>query len=127
MMRAVAAAHGTYYVVTGVWPILSLATFEAVSGPKMDDWLVRTVGIVLTIVGLTLLSAALKNDLGAPVRVLAIGSAASLALVDFFYALRGVIWPIYMLDGVGEVLLIAMWAAALIRDRGAARLRARTP
>jgi len=127
MTRAVAAAHGIYYVVTGVWPILSLGTFEAVSGPKTEDWLVRTVGVVLTIVGLTLISAALKNDLGAPVRVLAIGSAASLAFVDFFYALRGVIWPIYMLDGVGEVLLIAMWAAALIRDRGTARQQVRMP
>ena len=127
MTRAVAAAHGIYYVVTGVWPILSLGTFEAVSGPKVDDWLVRTVGIVLSVIGLTLLSAALKDDLGAPVRVLAIGSAASLAFVDFFYALRGVIWPIYMLDGVGEVLLIGMWVVALIRDRGTARPRVRTP
>ena len=35
------AAQGALYVVTGVWPLLHMASFEAVTGPKTDDWLVR--------------------------------------------------------------------------------------
>ena len=118
MKRLIAGTQGVYYVVTGVWPLISLTTFELVSGPKIDDWLVHTVGILVTVIGLALLAAAAKNDTGAAVRIIAIGSAAGLAFIDFFYALRGVIWPIYMLDGVGEVVLILLWAAAIIRERG---------
>lgn len=117
MTRAVAAVHGSYYVATGLWPLMSMYSFEFVSGPKTDDWLVRTVAVLVLVVGLVLLSAAIKRDLGAPVRMLAIGSAGGLAFIDFFYAMRGVIWPVYMLDGIGETALIVLWAIALMRDR----------
>jgi hypothetical protein len=30
--------------VTGVWPILRLRSFEAVTGPKKERWLVKTMG-----------------------------------------------------------------------------------
>jgi hypothetical protein len=33
-----------YYCLTGVWPLLHMASFEAVTGPKVDDWLVKMVG-----------------------------------------------------------------------------------
>lgn len=118
MKRLAAAVQGVYFTVTGVWPLLSLPTFEAVSGPKMDDWLVHTVAILITVIGLALLAAAWTNDTGAAVRVIAIGSATGLAFIDFYYALRGVIWPIYMLDGVGELALILFWIAAIVRERG---------
>ena len=117
MTRLVAITQGIYYIATGLWPILSMSSFEWVSGPKTDHWLVRTVGVLVIIVGLVLVSAAIKQDLGAPVRILGIGSAAALAWIDFFYAMRGVIWPIYMLDGIGEVGIILLWAIALMRDR----------
>ena len=117
MTRLVAAVQGVYYIATGIWPLMSMYSFESVSGPKTDDWLVRTVGVLVLVVGLVLLSAAIKRDLGAPVRILAIGSAGGLAFIDFFYAMRGVIWPVYMLDGLGEVALIVLWAIALMRDR----------
>lgn len=117
MTRQVAAVQGGYYIATGLWPLVSMVTFESVSGPKVDDWLVRTVGILVTVVGLTLLSASIKRQLGIPVVVLALGSASGLAFIDFFYAMRGVIWPIYMLDALGELLLIILWAVALVRDR----------
>jgi hypothetical protein len=117
MKSLVAGAQGIYYIATGLWPLLSLTTFELVSGPKTDDWLVVTVGVLITVIGLVLLAAAIKNETNAPVRILAIGSAAGLAAIDFFYAMTGVIWPIYMLDGVGELALIVVWAIAIHRDR----------
>jgi hypothetical protein len=30
--------------VTGVWPIPHLQSFEAVTGPKKERWLVKTMG-----------------------------------------------------------------------------------
>lgn len=125
MKRLVAALQGAYYTATGVWPLLSLSSFEAVSGPKTDGWLVITVGVLVTVIGLGLLAAAWTRQTGAPVRVIAIGSAAGLAFVDFYFALRGVIWPIYMLDGLGELVLIALWTAAIVRERGHTSIPAR--
>lgn len=117
MTRLVVAVQGIYYAATGIWPLLSMSSFEAVSGPKTDDWLVRTVAVLVLVIGLVLLSAAVYRNVGVPVRILAIGSAAGLAFIDFFYAMRGVIWPVYMLDGIGEVALIVLWAIALTQDR----------
>ena len=127
MKRLVTIAQGSYYVATGLWPLMSMATFEAVSGPKDDDWLVRTVGVLVTVIGVVLLSAAMKNQIDAPVRVLAIGSAGGLAFIDFFYAMRGVIWPVYILDGVGEIVLIGLWVIAIFRDRAHMPMTGRRP
>ena len=37
-------AHGLFNVVTGLWPVVHMPSFQAGSGPKVDRWLVRTVG-----------------------------------------------------------------------------------
>jgi hypothetical protein len=115
--RSAALLQGGYYLLTGIWPILSMATFEAVTGPKTDDWLVHTVGVLVIVVGAVLLVAAAQHAVHAPVVLLAVGSASGLAAIEFYYVLRGVIWPIYMLDAVGELVLIALWAIAVFRDR----------
>ena len=127
MKKLVAILQGGYYIAAGLWPLLSMASFEAVSGPKTDDWLVKTVAVLVTLIGLVLLAAGLKNQMVAPVRLLALGSAAGLAVIDFFYAMRGVIWPIYMLDGVGEVILIVLWGIAISRDRVSIRTTVKQP
>ena len=49
--RFVALAHACYYLITGVWPLLSIGTFEKVTGPKTDRWLVKTVGILVGVGG----------------------------------------------------------------------------
>ena len=40
------AFQSGYYGVTGIWPILHLPSFEAITGPKIDDWLVHMVGLL---------------------------------------------------------------------------------
>ena len=47
--------QGAYYAISGAWPLIHFASFEAVSGPKRDRWLVRTVGMLLCAIGLTLI------------------------------------------------------------------------
>lgn len=39
MLRIVRRGQAAYYIVTGPWPLLSLRSFEAVTGPKADEWL----------------------------------------------------------------------------------------
>ena len=43
--RQLAIAQGVYFAATGVWPLIDMRSFERVTGPKADKWLVRTVGV----------------------------------------------------------------------------------
>ena len=36
--------QGVYFALTGIWPLLDLSSFQWVTGPKQDLWLVQTVG-----------------------------------------------------------------------------------
>jgi hypothetical protein len=46
-MVRLAARQGVYYLLTGVWPLPSIGSFQRVTGPKTDLWLVRTVGVLV--------------------------------------------------------------------------------
>lgn len=52
-----ALGQGPYYFATGVWPLVSMRTFEAVPGPKTDRWLVKTVGVLDAAVEAALIAA----------------------------------------------------------------------
>ena len=119
-----AAAHGFFFLVMGLWPIVSLGTFEAVSGPKKDHWLVITVGWLIAVMGAVLLLAAVRRRVGLEMFVLGIGAALALAGVDVVYVFKGTIQPIYLLDAVTEALFITLWffAAKAMRARNAAAI-----
>jgi hypothetical protein len=34
--------QGIYYLLTGLWPLVSIGTFQMVTGEKTDVWLVHT-------------------------------------------------------------------------------------
>ena len=55
-------AQGGYYMATGLWPIVHFRSFEAVTGPKVDDWLVRMVGLLAATIGTALLLAAQRKN-----------------------------------------------------------------
>ncbi len=114
MLETVALSQGGYFFITGIWPIFSMQTFMAVTGPKTDLWLVRTVGLVLAVIGLTLLVAGTRSEVALPVVILATGSAAALAAIDVIYAVKKVIAPVYLLDAVLEAAIIAWWSVALL-------------
>jgi hypothetical protein len=113
-VSGLAVAQGVFDVVTGVWPIVHLRSFEAVTGPKPEGWLVKTVGALITVIGGTLLTAGLRRRIGPEVMLLAAGSAASLAAVDLIYSPRR-ISPVYLLDAVAEGVLAASWCAVAAR------------
>ena len=119
----VAAVQGAYYVVTGVWPIVHVRSFMAVTGPKTDVWLVKAVGALVAVVGAAVGLAAWRHAVTPEVALLAVGSAAALGFVDVYYPLRGVIPRVYLLDALAEGALIAAWAVAwgLGRRRAANR------
>jgi hypothetical protein len=109
LIRALALGQGAYYVATGVWPLVSMKSFERVTGPKTDGWLVVAVGGLVGVVGGTVVSAAVGRRLSPEIRLLAAGSAATLAAIDIVYAARGRISRIYLLDAVLEIGLVLAW------------------
>ena len=115
-VRTVAMVQGGYFVVTGLWSILSIDSFQAVTGPKTDLWLVYTVGVLVTTIGSSLLLAAANRRVSAEIAYLGIGSALALGAIDVIFGLRGVISWIYLLDAAAQVGLIAWWAATLGRS-----------
>lgn len=115
LLRAVASIQALYYVATGIWSLMHRPSFEAVTGPKVDYWLVKTVGMLVIAVGAAIGVSAARGKAGPETPVLGIGSAAGLAAVGTVYPLRGRISKVYLLDAVAEVALIAAWVAALKR------------
>lgn len=113
-MIVLAWAQAAYFVLTGLWPLLSLRTFMAVTGPKHDTWLVHTVGVLITVIGLAIAIAAWNRQLAPETIALAILSAIGLAGVDIVFVSRGTIPKIYLLDAAAEALLLICWVIALL-------------
>lgn len=107
-----ARTQGAFYVLTGVWPLLNIRSFEWVTGPKTDRWLVKTVGVLVAVNGGVLSAAGLRGRTGPEMAALATGSALGLAGIDTVYALKGRISRIYLLDALCELLLAACWVRA---------------
>jgi hypothetical protein len=114
-LAGITVLQGLYFLATGIWPLLSMRTFEAVTGPKVDRWLVKTVGVLVAVIGVSLLADARRPSRGS--QVLGVGSAAALGGVDVVYSLRGRISKIYLLDAVLEALLVTLWAVGGRRPR----------
>lgn len=108
--RVLAALQGAFYLGTGVWPLVHVDSFQAVTGPKADLWQVYTVGALVAVVGLVLLSAARAGRPTPEVALLAAGTALALAAIDVVFVTRGVIDRVYLLDAVVEVGLAVGWA-----------------
>jgi hypothetical protein len=110
--RGIALAQGMYFVATGVWPLVHMQSFEAVTGPKVDKWLVRTVGLLVGVIGGVLVSAAARNRVTPEVAALGVSSAVALGAIDTFYASRGRIEPIYLADAALEAVLAVGWGTS---------------
>lgn len=115
MLLKVALIQGAYYLVTGVWPLVHIDSFQLVTGPKTDLWLVRTVGVLVTVIGVVLLTASRRRRITSEITMLAVGSALGLAAIDLMYALSGRISAIYLADAAAEILLAGVWVIGRAR------------
>ncbi len=109
-----------YDLVTGMWPLLSMRSFEALSGPKHDDWLVRTVGALAVVIGGSILIAQRRGHQAA-MAPLGLGSAVAFATVDVVGVLRGPLRPIYLADAVMQGVFSVAWLLRSGRGRRPAR------
>ncbi len=106
-------AQALFLGAGGVWPLLNMQTFEAVTGPKADTWLVRTVGILLAVIA-SVLAAESVHPRSTTVG-LAAGTSLGLAAVDVREVARGRISRVYLLDALAQVAFIAALLARRVQ------------
>jgi hypothetical protein len=111
-VQIVAIVQAVYFLVTGVWPLVHVRSFMAVTGPKHDVWLVRTVGVLVAVVGVVIGLAAWRGGVTPEIALLAVGCAGALGAVDVIYVARRVIARVYLVDALAEAMLVAAWAWA---------------
>jgi hypothetical protein len=111
-LQVVIGTQGAYFVATGLWALVDLDSFERVTGPKTDKWLVKTVGVLVTVIGGALIGAASRRRVTAETVGLAAGAAIGLGAIDVVYATRGRISRIYLADALVEGCLAGLTAAS---------------
>jgi hypothetical protein len=109
------AWQGFYYVVTGLWPLIHMDSFIAVTGPKTDLWLVRGVGMLVLVIGIVFLMAAVRSVLSLELGVLMAGTSAGFSALEILYTVRGVLPPIYLADAFEEIAVLVLALAFLPR------------
>jgi hypothetical protein len=107
--------QGGYFLLTGIWPIVSIVTFQLVTGPKVDLWLVKTFGVLVAGVGVSLISGCRGNP-PAEIAVLGIVTAIGLAAAEINYVLRQRISPVYLADAALEGVFVAGWVWTFFRS-----------
>jgi hypothetical protein len=110
--------QGIYFLVTGVWPLVSIQSFQAVTGRKTDHlvtgsesdhWLVNTVGVLVTANSVVLLAAAWRRRVTIDVATLGIASGIGLTAIDLIYVSRGTISAVYLTDAALESMFVVAW------------------
>lgn len=104
-----------YFLVTGLWPCIEIRSFQKISGPKTDIWLVKTVGVLVSVIGGVIAAAGMRQRITPEIAGLAVGSSAGLAAIDVYYSSRGRISRVYLLDALVEALFIGAWGVILRR------------
>jgi hypothetical protein len=123
--RSTCYFQALYFAISGCWPLIDIASFQAVTGAKTDHlmtgsesdhWLVNTVGLLVACIGLALFLAAWNQRITPEIVVIGMASAISLAAIDFIYVARETIAQIYLADAALEVLIVGGWLVGLWRD-----------
>lgn len=109
--------QGIYFTLTGIWPILHIKSFIAVTGPKTDIWLVKTVGMEVLAIGITLLYVSVRETFSKEIFVLAVTSAIGFLIIDVFYVITGTISEIYLIDSILQITFITGWLFWFRKER----------
>jgi len=101
--------QGLYYLITALWPIAHITSFEIVTGKKRNHWLVYTVASLLLVSSLVYLYSGFKNA-PTPVEtiILSVGNALALTCIDLIFVFNHKIRKIYLLDASLELLIIIL-------------------
>jgi hypothetical protein len=104
--KTVAGLQATYYLATGLWPVLHLESFEAVTGGKTDDWLVQSFGLLVIVIALALARGLFRSEERA---TLWLGLTAAIGLVVTDVLAAQHVSAVYATDAVIEGAFAIGW------------------
>ncbi|MFL5730321.1 MAG: hypothetical protein ACJ75J_12615 [Cytophagaceae bacterium] len=113
-LYALGFIHSMYFMAIGIWPVIDLNSFVFFTGPKTDIWMAKALGLLMTLTGILVISATIRNKLIMELILLIIFSAAVLAGVEFYYGWNDLIPEIYLLDATAEFFFILCWLLLLL-------------
>ncbi len=100
-----------YYLITAIWPLVSLRTFMIFAGPKPDRFVFWTVDLLILVIAFTLLFAVIRDDL---VTAAFLGIASTLAFIAVEAIYAGRISPWFWADFAVEVAILVTLAGSLL-------------
>ncbi|TLD39822.1 MAG: hypothetical protein JETT_3916 [Candidatus Jettenia ecosi] len=115
-MMYLSLVQGVYYLITGIWPLISMRAFQMVTGPKTDHWLVNTVGVLILVIGIVLICTGVRQNITYEILMLALGSAVGLTAIDSIYVIKKRIAPIYLLDALVQIPITGSWIYILVHS-----------
>src|SRR3954470_9688427 len=105
-----------YYLTTAIWPLVDIDGFMQVTGPKTDIWLVKTEAVLLLAISVSFIFNLFIHSTDHRASItLATTCCIVLAAIDFYYAGRHVISPVYFADGIIQLLLLAGWVMVILK------------
>jgi hypothetical protein len=107
----IAKLQAVYYLFMGLWPLLHLKSFMAVTGRKADAWLVRCIAGLFVVIGLQLWFAVHPKE----VWILGMGVAAVIGFADVYYSVfRWRISVVYLFDIAPQLVFAVGWLVYLL-------------
>ncbi len=101
--------QGIYTLITAIWPLIDIKSFMAVTGPKADIWLVKTVAVVLLPIAAFYLINIYRPGQILHLVLIGVINSIGLAIIDFYYSGKNIISRIYAVDGALQVLFALCW------------------
>lgn len=96
--------QGMYYLLTGIWPLIHLSSFEIVVGYKPDKFQFFTTTLLISLIAIALL-ASIKKEKTRSIRILSLGSPLVFLMVELWFGKDG-IRPVFILDACIQVCLL---------------------
>jgi hypothetical protein len=109
--KAILTVQFIYYFFTAFWPLVHIKSFMAVTGPKKDVWLVKTVALLLLAICSAMLTSICSHNIDNSVKILCISCCIVLSGIDIYFVRKKIISIIYLADAAAEIILLAAWLA----------------
>lgn len=115
LYRLLILLQAGYSLLTALWGLFHIESFMAVTGPKVDVWLVKTVCVLLIAISVPLFAFLREKRILLPAVLLGFFTALGLAAIDVYYTAIDRIRWVYLLDAGAELLICLLWVIIYIR------------
>ncbi len=106
--------QGMFYLITALWPLIHISSFEAVVGFKPDKFQLFTTDLLILIIAIPLL-ASIKQHKTRAIVLLGLGSSLAFMVVELWF--RKSIRPVFFLDFIIEAVIFLALLYAVYKNK----------